>query len=416
MPSYFTSSRLGGAPLRTLDVKADDTDPRDYIYQPSLALLPEAVDHRGYAPVLDQGSEGACVGFALATVVNVSLVLKYRKTPPRQRGEKPQPVSMRMLYELGRRYDEWQGEAYEGTSLRGAMKGWHQHGVTTAKVWPYTIRRNGKQISDREFNPDRARDALKRPIAAYFRIIDSDVGHLQAAIVEGGSVLASGWVHSGWRNENLKSGRRGELKQVVPRTGTLGLHAFAIVGYTPRGFIIQNSWGRKWGTGGFAILAYDDWFESRQDAWVARPGPETRASEGTPKIFVVGFAGGESATRVGTAASGLDIDPQVLPYLINTGDRGELSSGGLLATKKEELPSMARNVLTAPVLADKFRHIVLYAHGGLNSEEYSATTANRLWSFANQRNLRPYFFIWESGVDESFLGWLKSDDDASGPT
>lgn len=415
MPNFFPSSRSRGAPLRTLDVRPDDTDARDYIFQPSLTLLPENVDRRGYAPVLDQEAEGACVGFALATVINVSLLLRHRQVSPRKRGEKPDPISTRMLYEIGRRYDEWKGEDYEGTSLRGAMKGWHKHGVTTEKLWPYMARRRGKWVPDREFTPERARDALRRPIGAYYRILDSDVSHLQAAVVEGDAVLASAWVHAGWQNENLKDRGAGGPKQILPRTRRTGLHAFAIVGYTPEGFIIQNSWGKDWGSGGFALLGYDDWFENRQDAWVARPGPETQDSQGVPKIFVVGFAGGGSETRAGTAASGLEINPQVLPYLINTGDRGALSEGGLLATKKDELPSMAQQVLTAPVLNDGYRHVILYAHGGLNSEGYSADTANRLWSVANKKNLRAYFFIWESGVDESVLGWLKSDDDASGP-
>ena len=414
MANFFLSSRSKDAPLRTLDVRSDDSDASDYIFQPSLFLLPENVDHRGYAPVLDQLTEGACVGFALATVINVSLNLRERSASPKQRGKKSDPVSTRMLYEMARRYDEWKGEDYEGTSPRGAMKGWHKHGVTTEKLWPYHVK--DKRSPDRELTPDRARDALRRPIGAYYRIVDADVSHLQAAIVEGDAVLASSWVHPGWQNENLKAQGAGKPKLIPPKTRNTGLHAFAIVGYTPDGFIIQNSWGKSWGSGGHALLAYEDWFENRQDAWVARPGPETRDSAGTPKIFVVGFAGGEKETRAGTAAQGLELDPQVLPYIINTGDKGALSSGGLLATKEEELPSMAQRVLTTPVLKDGNRHVVLYAHGGLNSEAYSAETANRLWSVANSNDLRAYFFVWESGIDESIIGWLKSDDDVTGPT
>jgi hypothetical protein len=414
MASFFLSSRSKDAPLRTLDVKSDDSDARDYIFQPSLSLLPRTVDHRGYAPVLDQLTEGACVGFALATVINVSLNLRGRNISTKQRRKKADQVSPRMLYEMARRYDEWKGEDYEGTSLRGAMKGWHKHGVTTEKSWPYFV--NGKLNRDRELTPDRARDALSRPIGAYYRIVDADVSHVQAAVVEGDAVLASSWVHPGWQNENLEPPRRGNPKAISPKTRNTGLHAFAIVGYTVDGFIIQNSWGGDWGSEGYALLAYEDWFENRQDAWVARPGPETRDSHGTPKIFVVGFSGGESKTRAGTAAQGLEIDPQVLPYIINTGDKGGLSSGGLLATKEEELPSMAQRVLTTPVLQDGNRHVILYAHGGLNSEGSSAETANRLWSVASSNNVRAYFFVWQSGIDESIIGWLKSDDDVTGPT
>lgn len=414
MATFFLASGSKDASLRTLDVRSDDSDGRDYIFEPSLALLPESVDHRGYAPVLDQLTEGACVGFALATVINASLNIRSGSASQKQRGNKADPVSPRMLYEMARRYDEWKGEYYEGTSPRGAMKGWHKQGVTTEKLWPYFVKH--KPNSDRELTPDRARDALRRPIGAYYRIIDADVSHLQAAVVEGDAVLASSWVHPGWANENLKIQGRGKPKLILPKARKTGLHAFAIVGYTPEGFIIQNSWGRSWGSGGYALLAYEDWFENRQDAWVARPGPETKDSQGTPKIFLVGFAGGESKTRARTAAQGLELDPQALSYIINTGDKGALSSGGLLATKEEELPGMAQRVLTTPVLQDGNRHVILYAHGGLNSEVSAAETANRLWSLANSKNLRAYFFVWESGIDESVLGWLKSDDDVTGPT
>lgn len=416
MPRFIRSGRTRGAVLRTLDVRPDDTDARDYIFQPSLALLPDTLDHRGSAPVLDQVSEGACVGFALATVINVSLNRRSQYASPPRRGNKPERVrvSPRMLYEMSRRYDEWAGESYEGTSLRGAMKGWHKHGVTTDRLWPLRVRHRGKWIADREFTPKRAQDALRRPLGAYFRILDSDVSHLQSALVEGDAVLASAWVHSGWQHEKLQESRRGVVR--VPRkAGNTGLHAFAVVGYTQEGFIIQNSWGSGWGSGGYALLGYDDWFENRQDAWVARIGPETRDSKGEPKVFVVGFGGATGETRAGTAASGLDIDPQVLPYLINTADRGELSAGGRLGTREAELPAMAQQVLTAPALADGFRHVILYAHGGLVSEGAAAATASRLWSFCNERKLRAYFFIWESGVTESVLGWLRSDDDAAGP-
>jgi hypothetical protein len=418
MPHFIQSSRSKPSSLRTLDVRADDTDARDYIFHPSIqTLLPPAVDRRGRTPILDQEDEGACVGFALAAVINMSLDCLYQKASRKRGGRKPDPVSPRMLYEMGRLYDEWTGENYAGTSLRGAMKGWHRHGVTTEKLWPYRVRRGGRRVADREFTPERSLDAVRRPIGAYYRIVDSDVSHVQAAVIEGDAVLASAWIHSGWQVENLRTHKNKNLniKRIRPQNRSIGLHAFAVIGYTPEGFIIQNSWGRGWGSGGYALLGYDDWFENRQDAWVARPGPETRDSSGEPKIFTVGFAGGPDETRAETAASGMNLDPRLLPYLINTGDRGELSAGGRLTTRKEELPGMARRVLTTPALSDGYRHVVLYAHGGLNSETAAAATANRLWSFCGKRNLTAYFFIWESGVTESVMGWLKSDDDASGP-
>lgn len=411
-----------GSRLRTLDVRADDSDARDYIFEPSLTLLPHDKRPPLGIPVLDQGQEGACVGFALATVINVSLRARSTFGGGNRRSSKFDQVSARMLYEIAKRYDEWKGEHYDGTSPRGAMKGWHHHGVASEQAWSSKGHRtkDGLWNTDRAFTIARVEEAKRRPIGAYYRLLDSDIGHLQAALIEGDAILASAWVHDGWDQKNLKS-RRGIAYPTIPfQSRAKGLHAFAMVGYTPDGFIIQNSWGRSWGKNGLALLHYEDWMEHRQDAWVSRPGPETRNSKGRPSVFVVGFAGSSVAqgkdALVRISGDGLELSsPEVLSYLINTGDRGALSTGGSLTTSLTQLPGMAQRVLAAPKLADGFHHVMLYAHGGLNSETYAVTVADRLWGMAKNQGICPYVFIWESSWDESLLGYLKSEDDQTGP-
>lgn len=131
---------------RTFDARPDRIDLRDRVYQPKLESLPprypDEIDIGKYLPayartlVLDQGQEGACTGFGLAAVVNFLL---WRNNGFKMKGL--QTVSPRMLYNMARFYDEWPGEDYDGSSCRGAMKGWHRHGVCTDKLWPY---RNAK--------------------------------------------------------------------------------------------------------------------------------------------------------------------------------------------------------------------------------------------------------------------------------
>jgi hypothetical protein len=112
---------------RTLDTFPDRINMKDWPYQPSLRSLPDQLVNCHLVPeILDQGHEGACTGFALAAVVNFLL---------HQRGS-PRRVSPRMLYELARRYDEWPGESYVGSSARGAMKAWERHGVCSRHEWP----------------------------------------------------------------------------------------------------------------------------------------------------------------------------------------------------------------------------------------------------------------------------------------
>jgi hypothetical protein len=127
---------------RILNTRRDTLDFRDQMYIPTLVEVPSHVPVEQFlsydVPVLDQGTEGACTGFGLATVANY--LLRRRLVVPDKIS-----VSPRMLYELARRYDEWPGEDYSGSSARGAMKGWNKHGVCSESDWPYNLSRKDKQ-------------------------------------------------------------------------------------------------------------------------------------------------------------------------------------------------------------------------------------------------------------------------------
>jgi len=136
---------LNGKPL-VLDARPDRLDLRDLPYRPPVENLPPIypTDDEvkrllpGYLQaglILDQKNEGACTGFGLAAVINF---LRWLEAGERsQQVSAKDVVSPRMLYHLARFYDEWPGEDYEGSSCRGALKGWHRHGVCLETLWPY---------------------------------------------------------------------------------------------------------------------------------------------------------------------------------------------------------------------------------------------------------------------------------------
>ncbi len=105
-----------------LTATADVPDFRDWTYQPALIKLKSSVPKPRGLTILDQKDEGACTGFALAAVINVL----------RKRSGRPGQVSERMLYEMAKRHDEWRGYRYEGSSCRGAIKGWYAVIIPTA--------------------------------------------------------------------------------------------------------------------------------------------------------------------------------------------------------------------------------------------------------------------------------------------
>jgi hypothetical protein len=156
-------------------------------------------------PYLDQGSEGACVGFAWA----------------HELAAYPEPVPIvsnefaRNIYRSAKLIDPWPGEDYEGTSVLAGAKTVQNLGYISEYRWAF---------------------GLQDLILA--------VGHL------GPAVLGVNWydgMDGVWECGQLHS------------TGTSrGGHAILCSGVNVREryFVLHNSWGREWGSGGNARVSY----------------------------------------------------------------------------------------------------------------------------------------------------------------
>lgn len=359
-------------PQRILDARPDTLDFRDKIYVPTLYEVPTKIDLEEYrqwqVPILDQGKEGACTGFGLATVANY--LLRRRKVVA-----DPKPVSARMLYEMAKRYDEWPGENYSGSSARGCMKGWHKHGVCGDECWPYKASNRGERLTE-----SRTSDALKRPLGAYYRVNHKDIVAMHTAMAEVGILYATGIVHDGWS----QIGKDG----VIPFTKDIqGGHAFAIVAYDSRGFWIQNSWGDDWGKDGFALITYDDWFTSGTDVWVARLGAPVYLVRDESTAITHSAAAGKSA-----AYSYADLRP----HIISIGNDGTLSAGGNFGTSRNEVNTIFREDIPRVTQNWTKKRILLYAHGGLVSESAAVQRLADYRSSLLEAEVYPLSFIWRS--------------------
>ncbi len=135
-----------------------------------------------------------------------------------------------MLYEMAKLHDEWQGNDYSGSSIRGAVKGFYHNGVCSEDDAPYLP--GGK---DWTLTIDRAKAARRIRLGAYYRL-ERDVTAFHAALNEVGVVYASAQIHKGWLAAK-------GVRQIVSDPTSVGGHAFSIVGYDKDGFIVQNSWG-----------------------------------------------------------------------------------------------------------------------------------------------------------------------------
>lgn len=387
-------------PVRTLNASKDPVDLRDRSYMPPPRSLPDCspsdAEIQALLPVysragliLDQGSEGACTGFGLACVINY---LRWRKA---NEARKLESVSPRMLYNFARRYDEYAGENYDGSSCRGALKGWFYNGACLENDWPYVP---GDTRPPRFGYADRA---TANTLGVYYRIDVATITDLQAAILEVGAIYVSANTHAGWQNvPHVRHKVTGH--DALPEIAFDGHpsqtdgHAFALVGFNTRGFVVQNSWGTSWGSGGFGVLTYADWLANGMDAWVAAMGVRGL-------VFGQRAAGMTGTSGRAADRSGAWNEADAYEHSIVLGNDGRVSR---YLTQDELSRGLVYQACTLP---DQWfrqqpkgpKRLVIYAHGGLNSEEDAIKRASVMGQYFIGNGCYPLFMVWKTGVLES---------------
>lgn len=146
-----------------------------------------------------------CVGHAWWQYLTASPLRTVSGPPPR------------VIYEEAQRVDEWDGENYDGTSVRAGAKVIEASGYITEYVWAH----DGPTV----------RDWI--------------LGH-------GPVVLGTDWT-----NDMFDPDAEGYLH---PSGGSVGGHAYVATGYSAkrRAFRIVNSWGTAWGDAGRAWIREGD--------------------------------------------------------------------------------------------------------------------------------------------------------------
>lgn len=382
---------------RRRNVRPDPIDLRDWMYQPSIQVVPENEWlPRDPRQTKLQGNTNACTGFALATAIEYLL----------ERSPRPyEPVSGYMLYSMARRYDEWADNDDEdsGSSLRGVLKGWSGHGASTERLWTkLEMPRATSQPGE-----DWWLDAVKRPMGAYYRISPENIRDMHVALAEVRALVASAFTHANWdlllgEEPSPPPTSASQLPVIAPGQGARDQgHAFAIVGYTQAGFVIQNSWGPNWGRGGFAVLPYADWLENAMDCWVVQLGvvtAEHEAVSNAPSLRI------DAATGRAVVSSDPTLgDHEISPFVIDMENEGRLSKRGRFRTQPDDLRALVQQHLP---LARKAWNlggqdpidVAIYAHGGLTDEDAAAKTARTWIPHLYSNRILPVFLMWETGA------------------
>jgi len=376
----------------------DPFDARDLEYRPRLEPLPVSVNQRAARHVVLHQEGSSCTGHAVAGLMDTVL-----SRSPGSKGNPPR-VSPYMLYRLGRRYDEFPGEADAGSSLRGVFRGWFHHGAALAEAWPRLRMNPEPDLADDVF----ARTCRERPLGAYYRVNAFRLDDMQSAINELYAVAVSGAVHDGWRVPVIMKDpvTKKDIHVILrsEESESLGGHAYILVGYNQVGFLVQNSWGTDWGDGGFATLPYDDWLDSAYDAWVARPGvPQTPFARPRTRTATASF--GDLATAPGTDLHSLRA------HVVDLANNGRLSQSGKFTSWPGQIHQAFAHMDESHARwareGDRQRRVVLYAHGGVVDEALGLKIAQQQLGWWLNNHVYPLFFVWESGPLETAANWIS---------
>ncbi|MES2089950.1 MAG: C1 family peptidase, partial [Pseudomonadota bacterium] len=254
-----------------------------------------------------------------------------------------------------------------------------------------------------------AKRATENTLGVYFRVEIKSITDLQAAILQVGAIYVSSTTHEGWNtipNKTKPPSGHADLP-VIPFDGQpseTGGHAYALVGFNAQGFVIQNSWGDSWGAGGFAVLTYADWLANAMDAWVV--------ALGVPGVVIGGMS--TAATSQVSAAGAADRsqwwdERLAYEHSIELGNDGRVNR---YHTEDE----LNRTLLhQASVLPDSWfrnrkdqrKRLVIYAHGGLNSEPDAIKRARAMGRFFIDNGCYPLFLVWKTGLLESIGNIVK---------
>ncbi|MBC7955025.1 MAG: C1 family peptidase [Cytophagales bacterium] len=386
--------------------RPDPPDSRDRPFRPNVGHPPAATlfPAQGLA-IKNQGDTMACTGFGLSLVVEHLLRSARRESTP--------AISPFMLYSMARRYDEFPGSVQDkGSSIRGALKGWFKHGACREELFSgLEMPPASKKLSD-----DWWFDAVQRPLGAYYRIDTQSITDMHAALNEVGIIYASAGCHTGWdvglEQPELKK-RPGSFKGVweIPVQGGHADHpghAFAIVGYNERGFLIQNSWGTVWGSHGYGILTYDDWLRNAMDCWVAQLGVVTQDHTAISKSISLRT---DAQGRVALAASEVLRNREISPFIINMGNNGALSNSGVFRTQPDDVRALVDVHLAQARktwgLEDGVVDVCIYAHGGLVGEASAAEIAAQWIPMLYNKRVFPIFLMWETDFFSALLNTIE---------
>lgn len=221
--------------------------------------LPTKVDlSENFGTMFDQGDLGSCVSNSVAYCI---------RWVRQKEGLSVYDPSRLYIYYYGRVIEEVPPTEDSGLYIRDGYKSVANYSVCSERNWPYIISKF--HIEPNEY----ARNAARQHKTFSYLSVAHNLNEIKWCLAQGYPISFGFTVFSSFMSAEVA--RTGIVPYPdVTREVQYGGHAVTITGYDDetRRFKIANSWGDKWGDGGFCYMDYSFVTNWRycDDFWTAR--------------------------------------------------------------------------------------------------------------------------------------------------
>jgi C1A family cysteine protease len=221
----------------------DFPDSRDRLYQlpRKVGALPPSVDLRPGCPaVYDQGNLGSCTANAIGAAIEFDQM--------KQKIAAATPSRLFIYY--NERVIEETIDQDCGAQIRDGIKTVASDGACPETMWAYV------EANFATLPPALCYQYAKlHPAVQYARVIQ-DVGQMKACLAAGYPFVFGFTVYESFEGDAVA--KSGMVPMPAASETEVGGHAVMAVGYNDsvERFLVRNSWGPEWGTGGYFTIPY----------------------------------------------------------------------------------------------------------------------------------------------------------------
>lgn len=217
-----------------------DSEPLELIYEPHDVLL-ESVDlTNNFAPVRNQGKQGSCASFAVASVIEAMKNDSNQYSPA-------------FLY-WSAREENGTNDTDSGATLYNVIKGATIKGICTEDLMPY----NPEIFT---LSPtEEATENAKKCLILEAKTVSPKLRDIKSALCDGYPVIIAAQIFDSF--SDTRSGfvvhPTDEETSEGTRTDGHGKHAMVVCGFSDkeRILIVRNSWGTDFGDNGYCYIPY----------------------------------------------------------------------------------------------------------------------------------------------------------------